>query len=287
PAQDFCTLRLNKNKILGALPKSALESFSKTIKIKTNLWQGVQNQQSILESALLEIKNGSLFMTAPNEMKDPSMRAAWVQVNENETQLLEQGVCRTRNWPSSTKLELLAILMALYTVSKKKMVKIFTDSELAIAGIQGEWNSQTNKWWSKQKNSLIISRIVELTSIKDLKVELNKIERHSENRWNDMADRINLDGKRKITNHSACRTAIIILKASDVSEDEAIYFQDIILKKDSILIELEYYDSFPGDLYQYINYESDKNEDKRSLSKRHVAPIQNLNPKLTASFKVP
>ncbi|CAG8725446.1 15783_t:CDS:2, partial [Gigaspora rosea] len=45
PAQDSCTLRLSKNKILGALPKSALESSSKTTKIKTNLWQSVQNQQ--------------------------------------------------------------------------------------------------------------------------------------------------------------------------------------------------------------------------------------------------
>ncbi|CAG8807432.1 11788_t:CDS:2, partial [Gigaspora rosea] len=39
PAQGSCTLKLSKNKILGALPKSALESSSKTTKIKTNLWQ--------------------------------------------------------------------------------------------------------------------------------------------------------------------------------------------------------------------------------------------------------
>ncbi|CAG8610167.1 16187_t:CDS:2, partial [Gigaspora rosea] len=202
PAQDPCTLRLSKNKILGALPKSALESSSKTTKIKTNLWQGVQSQQqSNHESVLLELKsiewpeieliqnqyfnnklslqlteelrrniyrnketyyfytNGSLFETAPNETKDPAMGAAWVQVDENETQLLEQGVCRTRNWPSSMKPKLLAILMALYTVPEKKIVKIFTDSESAIAGNQKGWNIQTNKWWTKQKNSSIISRI--------------------------------------------------------------------------------------------------------------------------------
>ncbi|CAG8582428.1 15137_t:CDS:2, partial [Gigaspora rosea] len=58
PAQDTCTLRLSKNKILGTLPKSALELSSKTTKIKTNLWQGVQNQQqSNHESALLELKS--------------------------------------------------------------------------------------------------------------------------------------------------------------------------------------------------------------------------------------
>ncbi|CAG8812225.1 16767_t:CDS:2, partial [Gigaspora rosea] len=106
--QDSCTLRLSKTKTLGSLPKSALETSSKMTKIKTNLWQGLQNQQqSNHESVLLELKsiewpeieliqnqhfNGSLFETAPNETKDPAMGAAWVQVDENETQLLEQGM---------------------------------------------------------------------------------------------------------------------------------------------------------------------------------------------------
>ncbi|CAG8683434.1 6038_t:CDS:1 [Gigaspora margarita] len=37
PTQDSCTLRISKGKIVGALPKAALESASKMTKIKTNL----------------------------------------------------------------------------------------------------------------------------------------------------------------------------------------------------------------------------------------------------------
>ncbi|CAG8772161.1 5058_t:CDS:2, partial [Gigaspora rosea] len=83
PAQDSCTLRLSKNKILGALPKSALELSSKMTKIKKNLWQGVQNQQQSNHEI-------PFSKTAPNETKDLAMGAAWDQVDENETKLLEQ-----------------------------------------------------------------------------------------------------------------------------------------------------------------------------------------------------
>ncbi|CAG8706055.1 7772_t:CDS:2, partial [Gigaspora margarita] len=56
--QESCTLRLSKEKILGALPKSTLESPTKITKIKSNLWQGVQNkQQSNPESTLLSLKD--------------------------------------------------------------------------------------------------------------------------------------------------------------------------------------------------------------------------------------
>ncbi|CAG8580944.1 11882_t:CDS:2 [Gigaspora margarita] len=69
--------------------------------------------------------------------------------------------------------------MAFYTVPEKLTVKIFTNSKSAIAGTQGGWNRQINKWWTKQKNSSIISRIIELMSVKNLEVELNKIEDHN------------------------------------------------------------------------------------------------------------
>ncbi|CAG8841848.1 8252_t:CDS:2, partial [Gigaspora margarita] len=58
---------------------------------------------------------------------------------------------------------------------EKLTVKIFLNSESAIAGIQGEWNRQTNKWWTKQKNSSIIARIIELMSIKNLENLQRKI----------------------------------------------------------------------------------------------------------------
>ncbi|CAG8479835.1 24119_t:CDS:2 [Gigaspora rosea] len=94
---------------------------------------------------------------------------------------------------------------------------------------------------------------------------------------------INLDGKRKITNHSARRTAIMILKASDVPEDEAMIFSGhrgirsyssptddqssiaLLIPYATYNEDLESYYSFPGDSYQYINYESDENEDNNEI----------------------
>ncbi|CAG8834081.1 28684_t:CDS:2, partial [Gigaspora margarita] len=40
----------------------------------------------------------------------------------------------------------------------------------------------------------IISRIIELMSIKDLEIELNKIEGHSGNKWNNLVDSITKKG---------------------------------------------------------------------------------------------
>ncbi|CAG8779039.1 38896_t:CDS:2, partial [Gigaspora margarita] len=89
---SFYTLMLSKEKILGTFPKNSF--FFETISDKTN---------------------------------DLSIDTAWIQVDKNEFQVIEQSVYGIRNWLSSTKPKLLAILMALYTVSEKKMVKIFTD----------------------------------------------------------------------------------------------------------------------------------------------------------------
>ncbi|CAG8532040.1 29881_t:CDS:2 [Gigaspora margarita] len=148
--------KTKQEKVLGTLPKGALKSLTKIPKIKSNLWQGVQNkQQSNPESTLLGLKdleflkieliqkqyfenklNSSFFDTTPDKPEEPSIGAAWIQVDENEIQVIKQDICRIRNWPSLTRLELLAILMALYTVLEKEIAKIFADSESAIAGIQ-------------------------------------------------------------------------------------------------------------------------------------------------------
>ncbi|CAG8838868.1 26633_t:CDS:1, partial [Gigaspora margarita] len=45
PLQEFCTIRLSKKRILGALSKGTLEPITKITKVKSNLWQGVQFKQ--------------------------------------------------------------------------------------------------------------------------------------------------------------------------------------------------------------------------------------------------
>ncbi|CAG8558301.1 11223_t:CDS:2 [Racocetra persica] len=70
---------------------------------------------------------------------------------------------------------------------------------------------------------------------------------------------INLNSKRKITNHSAYRINIIILKASDVL-DEVMIFSEYY-SQEAYNEDLESYYSFLSDSYHYINYESDDYED--------------------------
>ncbi|CAG8815199.1 14762_t:CDS:2, partial [Gigaspora rosea] len=62
---------------------------------------------------------------------------------------------------------------------------------------------------------------------------------------------------RKITNHSARLTAIMLLKASDIPEDELIFFQVIDHARASAIEEdLEEYYNYPRK--SYFTYESEE-----------------------------
>ncbi|CAG8581180.1 14586_t:CDS:2 [Cetraspora pellucida] len=94
---------------------------------------------------------------------------------------------------------------------------------------------------------------------------------------------INFDSNQKITNYNVCCTAIMILKASDIPEDEVMIFsgyhsqeaiqsyssltEDQHLSSIALLIlytayneDFKSYYTFSGDSYNYINYKLDKNE---------------------------
>ncbi|CAG8612697.1 33411_t:CDS:2, partial [Gigaspora margarita] len=164
PSQESCTLRLSKERIMSMLPKGALEPLNKITKIKSNLWQGVQNkQQSNPKSTLLGLK---------------------------DLESLEIELIQRQHFDNKLSLKLIEKLRCI-THRNKKTICFYTDSslfkttsdkpeELIDKRISGELN----------KKIVRISRIIELMSIKDLELELNKIKEHSENRWNNIVDSI-------------------------------------------------------------------------------------------------
>jgi ribonuclease HI len=118
------------------------------------------------------------------------MGVGWVQVDSNKEKVMDEGTISARNWPSSTKAELLAIWYVLLITPRKKKIKIYTDSAAAIAGLNRGKKLKSSKHWIKEKNYNLKRSILELLSLKELELVLVKVKGHSCNKWNDRADKL-------------------------------------------------------------------------------------------------
>jgi len=97
-----------------------------------------KNQKNQLNSdkEFIFYTDGSLKkIVAKNNLDYDRMGAGWLQVDTKEERVVDEGAVGARNWPSSTKSELLAIWLVLLIAPKKRRVKIYTDSAVAISGI--------------------------------------------------------------------------------------------------------------------------------------------------------
>ena len=65
-----------------------------------------------------------------------NMGIEWVQVDEKQEKLLWEGFAKLEKWLSSTKPELIAIWLALFTIPTSSNIWIFSDSAAAIASIE-------------------------------------------------------------------------------------------------------------------------------------------------------
>ena len=110
------------------------------------------------------------------------MGLGWVQVDGKEEVVLDKGKVGARNWPSSTKAELLAIWYVLLMTLKRKKVKIYMDSAAAIAGLNKARKLKTSKQWIKEKNLDLKRSIKELLELKELELDLIKVKGHSSNK---------------------------------------------------------------------------------------------------------
>ncbi|GBB90714.1 hypothetical protein RclHR1_17780001 [Rhizophagus clarus] len=115
------------------------------------------------------------------------MGAGWIVKN---TEI--DFTCGITYFPSSTRLELLAILTALLTVPINNNTHIYTDSQLAIDSINNmlQLKGIIERKLFKQNNYILLYAIVDLGYIKKINLILYKVKGHSGCIWNDKADKL-------------------------------------------------------------------------------------------------
>ena len=115
------------------------------------------------------------------------MGIGWVQILNN--QVLHQFLASIKLWPSSYKVELMAILSAITTVSCNSQVLIFTDSQLIISKYQTQITLNHASTKQFKFNYWPIWQTL-LNIVKSLNIQLNftKVQAHSDNSFNNIAD---------------------------------------------------------------------------------------------------
>ncbi|CAB5210423.1 unnamed protein product [Rhizophagus irregularis] len=177
------------------------------IRLSTGLWINRRIEQDTLKQELTNIRhqlkslknieyytdgslanqtidNNDLLHRADNTTVD--LGAAFYTSNE----LGEFSVYSCLSlWPSSTRVEIVAIFLALLTTPENSNVTIYTDSLGAINSINSAFNS-TTRTWLKKTNNLIIIKIIMLIREASINLKLVKIKGHSGIIGNDIADKL-------------------------------------------------------------------------------------------------
>ena len=152
--------------------------------LANNLTNSLEYNISSSKNSFWIYTDGSLIY----KKNDCSMGSSWIQVDEKHELVLREGCAKLNNWPSLTKPELIAIWLALFTISQDSNIYIYSDSAAAIASInkaKSEW--RFNKIF-KEKNWDTLIKIADLLKAKKLNLELTKVRGHSNNKWNNRAD---------------------------------------------------------------------------------------------------
>ena len=116
-----------------------------------------------------------------------NMGCGVVQITE-EGQIMQQLAYATEKWFSSTRAELVAILIAILVTPGEKEVEIRTDSKAAILAIKKGLATDKARKWLKIKNNGLIASIAEIVKTKQLLLHLTKVKGHSGDFYNDLAD---------------------------------------------------------------------------------------------------
>ena len=115
------------------------------------------------------------------------MGVGWVQI-ENELEISRFNA-KTKVWPSSTRVEVIAILTAILTVNYNSEVSIFTDSKNTLSIFNSYKEKYSNyRSYIKLENQIIWELIFRVIDILNLTVNLHKVKAHTNIRWNDRAD---------------------------------------------------------------------------------------------------
>ena len=87
-----------------------------------------------------------------------------------EGHIVRNLTCATRKWFSSTRAELIAILLALLTIPSERRAKIRTDNKAAILAIKRGLENSRVRQCLKTKNRGLITTIVEIIKIKVINI---------------------------------------------------------------------------------------------------------------------
>ncbi len=130
--------------------------------------------------------------------EDVAMGIGWTQVEPNTPN--RNFSARVKDWPSSSRAELLAIMTALYTCPRTCTVCIFTDSLTTINRFNKLMKPlTTDRQRLKVPNGTIWSTILKLIDKSDLHITFSKVKGHSNDINNDTADRLAKEGRTKET----------------------------------------------------------------------------------------
>ncbi|RHZ78450.1 hypothetical protein Glove_164g18 [Diversispora epigaea] len=127
--------------------------------------------------------DGSLL----NRLCEDIMGFGWVipEIQDYEQLTFRDNI---REFPSSTRAELMAILTCLLEMLDKATVNIYTDSMCALQNMNIIKNKSGKRIWKHCKNPVILQIISEIIKEKDLKVNCYKVKAHSGDKFNEIAD---------------------------------------------------------------------------------------------------
>ena len=123
------------------------------------------------------------------------MGVGWLALDRIESRIVSIGNFKVVNWPMSTKAELIGIWIVILTAKCNSTVRVRTDSEQAIEMILRARNNEQYSRWIRMDNRLVLEKITSLTKQKGLKLVLEKVKGHSEDRWNNEVDLIAKEGR--------------------------------------------------------------------------------------------
>ncbi|CAB4403402.1 unnamed protein product [Rhizophagus irregularis] len=181
--------------------------------------------------------DGSLINLGTPEV---SMGWSWVQVIHDagffgSIAAYAHGV--VKDWPSSSRAEVAAVYAALTVAPPNSTVKICTDSQSAINGLQFcAMRSYTNsRLYYKTTNFELWAIIQDLISFKDLKIIPLKVKAHSGDYWNDFADSL------ANTAHTSPSAILISGMEQATPHDFVFTYDDIICESNPRRLFKQYY----------------------------------------------
>jgi len=95
---------------------------------------------------------------------------------------------QTTHYPSSTRAEIMAILIALTLVPKETDITIFTDSQCAIEILK--FKKPKTKRWNTSANPITIQMIQEIIKDRTGQTKTIKVAGHTGDKYNEMADKL-------------------------------------------------------------------------------------------------